>query len=361
MKIACIVGARPNFMKVAPILEAMKAAPAIKPLLIHTGQHYSPEMSRIFFDVLNIPKPDINLEVGGASRAQQTAAIISKLETVFTENKVDRVMVVGDVTSTMAAAVCANAIDVPVDHVEAGLRSFDISMPEEHNRRVTDTLSSILFCSEPSGIKNLKREGRTGDCVKLVGNVMIDTQDRFLARAAELQAWRELGLPKGQYGVLTAHRPSNVDTQDALNTLVGILEEISQRLPLVFPVHPRTRKRLEDFGLLNRMEKAIKLTQPIDYLAFMDLVANSKIVLTDSGGLQEETTSLGIPCLTLRENTERPITVTEGTSTLVGLDRKSIVDLTDQVMAGTYKKGSRPKLWDGHAAERIVGILAQLA
>jgi len=366
---ACVVGARPNFMKMAPILRALRAYPQIRPILIHTGQHYDPQLSDVFFQDLEMPRPDVHLNVGSGTHAQQTARILEKMEEVLLAGtpegkKFDRVIVVGDVNSTMAAALAAVKLGIPVAHVEAGLRSFDRSMPEEINRIVTDAVADMLFVSEPSGVENLRREGHSEEQIHLVGNVMIDTLLALLPRAREIGTPQRLGLSVGEYAVVTLHRPSNVDHAEALSGLLEVLAEVAAELPVVFPIHPRTRQRIETFGLGHLLDgqgsgsRRIWALPPLGYLEFLSLTSQAKVVITDSGGLQEESTALGIPCLTVRPNTERPITVSEGTSTLVGNDPVKLRCCLEDVLAGRYKTGKCPALWDGHAAERIGERLA---
>ena len=358
-KFACIVGARPNFMKMAPILRAFEAHDA-ETILIHTGQHYDKNLSDVFFEELGIKKPDVSLGVGSGSHAQQTAKLLTSLEDTFVaardEGKpFDRVVVVGDVNSTMAATLSATKLHIPVAHVEAGLRSFDRRMPEEINRIVTDGLSDLLLVSEPNGLKNLRAEGHPDENVKLVGNVMIDTLMRQVKAARERTLLADLGLEQGTYCVVTLHRPSNVDTAESLGALVDVLADVSGRLPIVFPVHPRTKARLDEFGLYERLDGAegVRLLGPLGYNDFLCLTSQARVIVTDSGGLQEETTALEIPCLTMRENTERPVTVSEGTSTLCGSDAGVLNSHLEAVLSGSYKTGKCPELWDGRAAERI--------
>lgn len=363
--LACVVGARPNFMKMAPLLRALEQHAECRATLIHTGQHYDSQLSDVFFQDLGMKRPDIHLEVGSGKHGAQTARVIEKMEEVLEcgaadGRPYDRLVVVGDVNSTMAAAIAAVKLGVPVAHVEAGLRSFDRTMPEEINRIVTDSLSDMLLVSEPAGIENLKREGHANGQMHLVGNIMIDTLMVQLPAARDLDVLTRLGLEPGQYGVVTLHRPSNVDRVETLGPLVDVLAEVSRELTLVFPIHPRTQARLEAFGLLEKMRAApgIVLQPPMGYLEFLALTAQAKVIVTDSGGLQEESTALGIPCLTMRENTERPITVTEGTSTLIGNDAGKLRECLGLVMGGRYKRGKCPELWDGKAAERIAKVIA---
>lgn len=366
LHLACVAGARPNFMKIAPLLRALAQYPEVDITLVHTGQHYDPLLSDVFFADLEIRRPDFHLEVGSATHGQQTARVMERFEEVLMRlaeqgRPVDRVVVVGDVNSTLGAALAAAKLQVPVAHVESGLRSFDRSMPEEINRVLTDAIADMLFVSEPAGVDNLLREGKPREQIHLVGNVMIDTLFHLLPRAKELNTLDRLGLAPGQYGVVTLHRPSNVDRPDTLAPLLEVLADIGHDLPMVFPVHPRTQKRLESFGLVGRLNGAdgrgLRLLPPLGYLEFLSLTSQAKVIVTDSGGLQEEATALGIPCLTTRWNTERPITVDEGTSTLVGNDPRLLKEKLCEVIDGRYKQGKCPALWDGKAAQRIVAIL----
>lgn len=359
VKIVNIVGARPNLMKIAPLMEVMRRTPGVDPILVHTGQHYDERMSELFFRELEIPAPDHYLGVGSGTHAQQTAQVMVRLEPLFKELRPDLVLVVGDVNSTLAAALVASKLGILLAHVEAGLRSFDRSMPEEVNRIVTDALSDLLFTTERGAMENLRREGIAEEKVHFVGNVMIDTLLRHRERAEELDVPGSFGVPPGAYAVVTLHRPSNVDTPEALAGMVDVVAGVAERLPVVFPVHPRTRSRLADAGLLARLEAepAVRLTEPLGYLEFLGLLAGARIVLTDSGGVQEETTILGVPCLTLRENTERPVTITHGTNRLVGTDPARILAAVDETLAAPRPEGRRPELWDGRAAERIVDTL----
>lgn len=364
MRLACIVGARPNFMKIAPILRQLDQRSNVEATLIHTGQHYDASLSDVFFQELGIRRPDLSLEVGSDTHARQTADIIvaierSILHAAEQSRPFDRLLVVGDVNSTMAATLAAAKLQLPVAHVEAGLRSRDRSMPEEVNRIVTDSLSDMLFCSEPEGMANLKLEGHQDAAMHLVGNVMIDTLFAQMDKARGMTTLEECQVTPGDYAVVTLHRPSNVDDCKALSNLVGVLRDTSRRLPMVFPVHPRTRKQLESFGLMEKLEDEpnVRLTGPLGYHDFLCLTSQAKVVVTDSGGLQDESTALGVPCLTLRRNTERPITVTEGTSTLIGSCADKLAKYLDEVIGGEYKPGRCPDLWDGKAAERIVEVL----
>lgn len=359
MKVINICGARPNFMKIAPLMRAFAACETIDPLLVHTGQHYDEKMSKLFFDQLAIPRPDVNLEVGSGSHAQQTAAIMQRFESVVTEHRPDAVLVVGDVNSTIACALVASKLGVAVFHVEAGLRSFDRGMPEEINRVLTDAISDLLFVSEPSGLENLAREGVDASRMHFVGNVMIDTLQANRRRADASTVLQMLGVaPKG-YVVVTLHRPSNVDDPVVLAAITGVLEAVQADLPVVFPVHPRTRKNIETAGLAPRYQAMDRLTlmDPVGYLDFLKLLADAAVVMTDSGGIQEETTILGVPCLTLRENTERPVTLTQGTNQLVGMDPERILTAYRGVRAAPPATPHVPEKWDGHAAERIAAII----
>ncbi|HKV03601.1 MAG TPA: UDP-N-acetylglucosamine 2-epimerase (non-hydrolyzing) [Candidatus Acidoferrales bacterium] len=360
MKIVNVVGARPNLVKIAPLLRAMRERPEIQPLLVHTGQHYDEKLSDVFFRQMSIPEPDVNLEVGSGSQAFQTAEILKRIEPVLREHRPDLVLVVGDVNSTIAASLAAAKLGIPVAHVEAGLRSFDRGMPEEINRVLTDSISDYLFVTEQDGVENLLREGRPRERIYLVGNVMIDALQQFLPIARQSKIGAELGLMNGNgafraFGVLTLHRPSNVDSMETLQGLMGTIEEVSAKLPVIFPVHPRTQQKFEQ--LSSQRAYRTRMIPPLGYLDFVCLLSHSRLVLTDSGGIQEETTALGVPCLTLRENTERPITVSEGTNQIVGVDPTKIGRAASEILSGKTKTGRVPPLWDGKAAPRIVEIL----
>ena len=359
-RIMNVVGARPNFMKIAPIQREMqKKSDKFEPLLVHTGQHYDEKMSKLFFDDLQLPQPDIYLGVGSGSHAQQTAKIMVDFEKVCQEQKPDMVLVVGDVNSTVACSLVAAKLWIPVVHVEAGLRSSDRKMPEEINRIVTDSLSDFLFITEKSGIENLKKEGVDDAKVHFTGNVMIDSLVYFLEKARESAILQQLELQAQQYALVTLHRPSNVDDRENFLKILTAFEEIQKDVQIIFPIHPRSEKNIKEFGLEEKVKslKNLRLLPPIGYLDFMNLMQNSKFVMTDSGGIQEETTYLGIPCMTLRENTERPITIEVGTNEMVGTDTEKIIRYAKQMNAGEWKKGRIPELWDGHAAERIVEVL----
>ncbi|MGA8761920.1 MAG: UDP-N-acetylglucosamine 2-epimerase (non-hydrolyzing) [Candidatus Sulfotelmatobacter sp.] len=350
-RILHVVGARPNFVKAAPVLRAVKRR-GIRQTLVHTGQHYDRNMSDIFFTQLEIPEPDVNLEVGSGSHAAQTAEIMRRFEPVVLEHKPDIVLVYGDVNSTVAAALVCSKLLIRVAHVEAGLRSFDRSMPEEINRIVTDRLSDLLFTPSDDADANLLREGVAQGHIYCVGNVMIDSLIQLLPEAMECPA---NGLPE-RLALLTLHRPSNVDDSQNLQKILDSLSQVSEQLDIVFPVHPRTRHRINELGI--RVGK-LHLLDPLPYIEFLALQARATVVITDSGGIQEETTYLGVPCLTIRENTERPITVTLGTNTLVGGDPNMLVRALNNILAGKGKKGVIPPLWDGHAGERIADILSR--
>mgnify|MGYP001199845555 CR=1 FL=1 len=364
--VVCVVGARPNFMKMAPILRAFAAhAPAIPTLLVHTGQHYDRDMSDRLFEDLCLPRPDINLDVGSASHAVQTAEVMRRFEPVLDEHRPACVLVVGDVNSTLACTLVAVKKGIPAVHVEAGLRSYDRGMPEEINRVLTDQVADRLYTTERSAGGNLAREGIPGERVAFVGNVMIDSllfhRERSQAPAAVLEAAGfppEIVASPSGYGVVTLHRPSNVDQRETLEPLLTVLRQVSEKLPLVFALHPRTRANIERFGLADLVATPrMAMLPPQGYLEMLGLMAGATVMLTDSGGLQEETTALGIPCLTVRENTERPITIEQGTNTLVGRDGAAILRGVDEILAGGGKRGRVPEYWDGRAAERIAADL----
>ena len=363
LKVLNIVGARPNFMKVAPIVEVMKRrADKFQPMIVHTGQHYDAQMSDAFFRDLGLPEPDVYLGVGSSSHAVQTAKIMIEFEPVVLEHKPDWVLVVGDVNSTIACALVCSKLGVKVAHVEAGLRSRDRTMPEEINRLLTDQISDLLLTPSPDGNDNLKAEGITEEKIKLVGNVMIDSLFTQLKRAEESNVRKELNVDGEDYAVLTLHRPSNVDDRETFLRLLNALEAIAERLPIIFPVHPRTRARIDEFGFSERAKKMM-LIEPLGYLDFLRLYSGARLVLTDSGGIQEETTALGIPCLTMRENTERPITVTMGTNKIVGTNTEKIKQEAFRVLENQTKENpSRiPPLWDGKTAERICDALLEIS
>ena len=361
-KVINVVGARPNFIKVAPIVQAMRRRPKeFSPILLHTGQHYDPRMSDAFFRDLNLPHPDTYLGVGSGSHAAQTAAVMRSFEPVVLADKPDWVVVVGDVNSTLACALVCAKLRVKVAHVEAGLRSRDRAMPEEINRLLTDQVADLLLTPSTDADENLRAEGIAAERIRMVGNVMIDSLFGQLARAASSRVREALGVAGRDYAALTLHRPSNVDDRAVLTRILEAVEGISRRLPIIFPVHPRTRARIEEFGLAGRVTRAagLRLVEPLGYLDFLRLWSGARLVLTDSGGVQEETTALSIPCLTLRESTERPITVRMGTNRVVGTDTQRITQAAFEVVEG--RGGSEPRpappLWDGHAAERILDEL----
>jgi UDP-N-acetylglucosamine 2-epimerase (non-hydrolysing) len=369
LKILNIVGARPNFMKIAPLVRAMNAQPRIEHLLVHTGQHYDEKMSKSFFEDLDLPEPDINLGVGSGSHAEQTARIMVASEKIFMQEEPDLVIVVGDVNSTMACAITAKKLNIKVAHVEAGLRSHDMTMPEEINRLCTDVLSDYLFTTDDFANQNLFSEGVSQEKVFFVGNVMIDTLMTHLDKAKRLDVWRRFGVMKGNYVALTIHRPANVDERVVFSRILKALQKIAETLPIIFPIHPRTDRMLHSFGLQDQVRSlaecpgnitsGIWTCEPLGYLDFLSLYMNARLVLTDSGGLQEETSVLGIPCLTMRPNTERPITVTLGTNEVVGNDPDIILKSANDVLQGNYRKGRIPPKWDGKAGKRIVDILAR--
>ena len=359
MKVLNVVGARPNFVKIAPLMAELQRHPDIATTLVHTGQHYDVAMSRRFFDDLAIPAPDVDLGVGSGSHAEQTAEVMKRIEPVLQTVKPDVVIVVGDVNSTLAAALTATKLGLAVAHVEAGLRSFDRTMPEEINRILTDAIADLLFVTEESGRTNLSNEGVPSDRIHLVGNIMIDTLESSRPRWQASDIGRRLGLaPDTPYAVLTLHRPTNTDEIGRLDSLLDAMARVAQQVPLVFPVHPRTRQQLERHHRLPVMaERGLVLVDPLGYVDFIGLMARARVVLTDSGGVQEETTVLGVPCLTMRENTERPATVTDGTNTIVGTRPDDVVAATLAVLRGAARSPRRPPLWDGKSAQRIVDVL----
>jgi len=367
IKVINVVGCRPNFIKILPIMNEMnKHQEQFKQILVHTGQHYDGAMSKTLFEDIYLPQPDVYLGIGSGAHAEQTAKIMIEFEKVCIDKKPDLVLVVGDVNSTLACSLTAAKLCIPIAHVEAGLRSFDRSMPEEINRIVTDSLSSFLFTTCRDADKNLKREGISGKKIYFVGNIMIDTLIKFKAKAAA-NTWKK--MKNIDYVLLTFHRPNNVDDKHALENILEALHEISKRMPIIFPAHPRTQKQIKVFGYekyfrpfdlkqINfiNSKNLINLTNPLPYLEFLNLMINAKFVLTDSGGVQEETTFLGISCLTIRESTERPITVAEGTNILVGTDKERIINESLKIISGRGKMGKVPKFWDGKTAKRIVNI-----
>ena len=365
MLIYLVAGARPNFMKIAPIVRALQAQSALSFKIIHTGQHYDREMNDVFFEELGIPQPDVFMAAGGGSHSQQTGKIMVGFEELCIAERPAAVLVVGDVNSTLACSIVAKKLNIPVAHVEAGLRSGDMSMPEEINRLVTDSISDWFFVTEPAAVEHLKREGKPDSAVHYVGHVMVDN---VLFQADKLTHADTSGFETaafkatvqqsgGRYGVVTMHRPSNVDDRVLFTRIAGALKEIASELPLIFPVHPRTRANIEKFGI--DLGPNVTLAGPQAYMAFLNLWKDAAVVLTDSGGLQEETTALGVPCVTIRENTERPVTVDEGSNVLAGTDPEKIMLEARKVLRGEGKQGRRPHLWDGKAAERIVEVLAR--
>ena len=359
MKIAAVVGARPNFVKIAPIIRELNTRPGMSTTLIHTGQHYDGPMSDSFFANLELPSPAVNLHVQAPSAVAQIAEIMLRLEPVLASDRPDLVLVVGDVNSTLAGALTANKLGIRLAHVEAGLRSFDRTMPEEINRVLTDSMSDLLFTTEPAANENLAREGIPSDRIHFVGNVMIDTLFRYRERARASSALQTLAVKARDYSLLTLHRPSNVDSEDALRPLLAAVARIQAEAPVVFPVHPRTRRHLERLNGHMPAMANLRLVDPLPYLDFVQLMANARCVLTDSGGIQEETTALGVPCLTLRLNTERPITVSRGTNRVVGVEPDAIYAHWRRVVDGQWPSGELPELWDGKAAPRIVDILLE--
>jgi UDP-N-acetylglucosamine 2-epimerase (non-hydrolysing) len=355
LKILAVAGARPNFMKIAPLMHELGRRERFEVYLVHTGQHYDAAMSESFFRDLGIPEPDVNLGVGSGSHGEQTGEVLIKIEKILMEQQPDAVLVVGDVNSTLAATIAAVKLHIPVGHVEAGLRSGDREMPEEINRILTDAVSQWLFTTEAAGRENLVAEGVDPERIHMVGNVMIDTLLANLERARSLTTLDDLALTPGGYGLLTLHRPSNVDDPTNLKALFRALEEIHREVPILFPVHPRTSAAIE--RLLDGAAPQLRLVEPLGYLDFLRLMADARLVITDSGGIQEETTALGVSCLTLRENTERPVTVSEGTNTIVGVDPETILAEARRILDGKGKSGCIPKFWDGRAAERIVDVL----
>ncbi len=360
-KIICVVGARPNFMKIAPVMAAFKRLyPEMNILLLHTGQHYDANMKAQFFEQLGIPEPDIDLEVGSGSHAVQTAEVMLRFEPVLDKEKPDAIIVVGDVNSTISCALVAVKKEIPVIHIEAGLRSYDRKMPEEINRVLTDQISDRLYTTERLAEQNLAKEGIPGERVCFAGNVMIDTLKKNARKAIPFaETLKEYAiddrLEAKQYSLVTMHRPSNVDNKEILENLIKTIQKTAQTIPVVFPVHPRTQGKIREFALDHYLEdKNIHTLPPLGYMQLVGLMTDAKVVMTDSGGIQEETTALGVPCITLRENTERPITVEQGTNTIVGVDPQLIYSTFEDVIKTGGKAGQQPELWDGHAAERIV-------
>lgn len=363
LKFMSVVGARPNFMKVAPLHRVFSKIDLLQHLIVHTGQHYDANMSKVFFEDLELPKPDVYLGIGSGSHAEQTARVMVEFEKVLLREKPDLVIVVGDVNSTVACSLTAAKLLVPVAHVEAGLRSFDRTMPEELNRMVTDVLSDYLFVTEESGLVNLRHEGIDEGKTFLVGDVMVDSLIAYREKASSSQIKKSFDVSPHGYTLVTLHRPSNVDERENLLNILRIFRGIEEFGKTVFPIHPRTRRRIEEFGLKSEFDgvKGLVLAEPLGYLDFLNLMMDARIVLTDSGGIQEETTFLNVPCVTMRENTERPATVEVGTNVLTGLDVEKIISLVSDCYAGRWKSSRVPDLWDGKAAERIADVLMSSA
>lgn len=359
MRILCTAGARPNFIKIAALYHEMVNRPTIEPILVHTGQHFDDNMSKVFFDELQLPRPDINLNVAGGTHTWQTAQIMLRFESVLTDFSPDVVLVVGDVNSTLATSLVASRYNIPLAHVEAGLRSGDRNMPEEINRTVVDHLADLLFVTEQSGLDNLRNEGIPENKVFLVGNVMIDTLMKNLKKAHESNILQQLEVSKNHYALVTLHRPANSDNKDVLEDILRALIEISHDIQVILPIHPRTKNMMENFGLLASIknEPNFLLTNPLGYFDFANLLSNAYVVLTDSGGIQEETTILGVPCLTIRNNTERPVTIQYGTNTLVGVKGKDIIQAYYSLSKHQNRTHRHPPLWDGNASSRIADIL----
>ena len=355
-----VAGTRPNFIKIAPLHRAFDQHEAIEPILVHTGQHYDAAMSDVFFQQLELPRPDISLSAGSGSHARQTARVMQELEPIIVEQRPDVVVVVGDVNSTLAAALTASKLHVPVAHVEAGLRSFDRRMPEEINRIATDAISDYLFVTEAAAIKHLREEGKADEAIFFTGNVMIDSLRRYEEKARSASQHEVYGMNARSFVLLTAHRPELVDNPALLAVLVESISRIGDRHPVLFPVHPRTRKRIVEFGLEDVLANSagVHLIEPLGYFEFLSLMIHAGLVLTDSGGIQEETTALGVPCATIRDNTERPCTIEVGTNELLPLDPDVLEDASNRALSGLWKTGSLPLLWDGRAAERIAAELA---
>lgn len=356
MHLLSVVGARPNFVKIAPLTWEMAKRPEIRHTLVHTGQHYDQSMSDSFFNALDIPHPDINLNIGSGKHGEQTGKIMMAMEPVLEDLRPDWVITVGDVNSTMAASLVAVKLGIRAVHVEAGLRSDDRSMPEEINRLVTDAVSDLLLVTEQSGLDHLRTEGVDERKIRFTGNVMIDSLVKALPKIRKLKAWQDFGLEKGNYLLVTLHRPSNVDNRESLADLIDALITLSHKIPVLFPVHPRTRGRIEEFGLMPSVDDApgFHLEMPLDYIRFLSLVTGASALATDSGGIQEETTYLGIPCITLRPNTERPSTILLGTNELVEPTGENLTHSVEKVLRNEWKSGTVPPLWDGRAAERII-------
>lgn len=357
-KVISVVGARPNFIKIAPIHRSfLRYKSEIDHKICHTGQHFDEKMSKIFFDELKMPRPDFYLGIGGGSHAEQTSRIMIEFEKILLDEKPDLVIVPGDVNSTLAASLVASKLHIPIAHVESGLRSFDRKMPEEINRVLTDHISDYLFVTERSGLINLEHEGIDADKIYFTGNVMIDNLVNFLPNIEKSAIVGELGLNRGKYVLVTFHRPSNVDEQQNLSELVNALNRVGELRKVVFPVHPRTRKNLEKYGLFEKIDDHVIILEPIGYIDFLALTKNAELVITDSGGIQEETTFLGVQCITARDSTERPVTSEIGTNHMIGTDLDKVVLAAEKILSGNLKEGQRPDLWDGKASERITDII----
>jgi len=361
MKLFLVAGARPNFMKIGPLVDEMKKHPEIDPIIVHTGQHYDYEMSAVFFKDLEIAEPDIYLGVGSGSQGEQTGKIMIAIEKEMIKHRPGLVVVVGDVNSTLAASVVASKLHIPIAHVEAGLRSFDRTMPEEINRQVTDVLSEYLFTTEESGNENLRNEGIAEEKIYFVGDIMIEALINAKCKMQNVKLSinnlkSKIFNLESPYALITLHRPSNVDDKNTFSRVLNAVDEVSRKIPIIFPIHPRTRKMTEKFGLSEKL-KPLHVVKPLGYLDFIVLEKNAKFVLTDSGSIQAETTYFGIPCLTIRENTERPVTISIGTNKLVGTDKDKIVEESLNILDGENKKGHIPPLWDGKTAERIVDVI----
>jgi len=356
MLVISVVGARPNFMKMGPVVSALEEA-GIHQYLVHTGQHYDNNMSQVFFDELNLPKPDIFLGVGSGSHGYQTGEILFQFEKICIQKNPKLIIVAGDINSTLACALAASKLNIPIAHIEAGLRSFDNTMPEEINRILTDKLSDMLFVTEKSGVKNLKSEGINNDRIHLVGNCMIDSIKNYLPKAIMKAPWVNYNLKTNEYCLVTIHRPSNVDSRSQLKSISKLLNKMAEKIKIIFPMHPRTRKSFKNIN--KKLSDKILIIDPLPYIEFLGLMSNAKLVVTDSGGIQEETTYLGVPCLTIRENTERPITIEIGTNYLVGTKNNSILKIFNQIMKGDIKSGNIPTKWDGKSAERVVKIIKE--